>query len=101
MSFLFFFLFRLSWRSFVRSKSCADDQTFQPRVDFRVHSLHTHDQSHIGLDATAENQTVIHFSLIGAQRDRRHGQQFATSVWVRGRYRYLLLLIMEVTALQQ
>ena len=39
-----------------------------PRVDFRVHSLHARGRPRIGPDATAENQTVIHFGLIGAQR---------------------------------
>ena len=42
--------------------------TFQPRVDFRVHSLHARGRPRIGPDATAENQTVIHFGLTGAQR---------------------------------
>ena len=36
--FLFFYLFGLSLRSFVRSKRCAGELTFRPRVDFRVHS---------------------------------------------------------------
>ena len=68
LSFPFFFLFGLSLRSFVRSKRCAGEYTFQPRVDFRVHSLHARGRPRIGPDATAENQTVIHFGLIGAQR---------------------------------
>ena len=36
--FSFFFSFGLSLSSFVRSKRCSGEKTFQPRVDFRVHS---------------------------------------------------------------
>ena len=38
LSFPFLFLFGLSLRSFVRSKRCAGEETFQRSVDFRVHS---------------------------------------------------------------
>ena len=73
LSFPFFFLFGLSLRSFVRSKRCAGEWTFQPRVDFRVHS-HAYSRSAVHwADATAENQTVIHFGLIGVQRAIRPG----------------------------